>query len=305
MARADSKPSSVDRRTLPLDEYAKRYSLDIQNGPRRDLGHRHLDFHGPWRTADLDGNRCFVSISSTLGVPNYYRPMRLPSDLMQMLDEIQAEDYGVWGGFTMDCDPNAVRSSSYSLQGPLEQYCNRLGIPLYLKTPGKHCAVAERAGRTVYEHCTAAMQDAGVNAAVFMGCAVRMFEQISRCTPKLVLGWRTPHEVLTGRKPVVCQHRPFAPVLIYKGKTARGAQAAFQPRVDRGIYLGCAPRQPLGTFLILNLRTSKKCSTSDVYIVWHYEYCRNCVLIVAAAERSLLPWYFKNKIKLFLLTCAS
>ena len=161
----------------------------------------------------------------------------------------------------MDCDPNALLSKSYSLQGPLEQYCNRLGIPLYLKTPGKHCAVAERSGRTVYEHCTAAMQDAGVNATVFMGCAVRMFEQISRCTPKLVLGWRTPHEVLTGKKPVVCQHRPFAPALIYKNKTARGTQAAFKSRVHQGIYLGCAPRQPLGTFLLLNLQTSKKCTT--------------------------------------------
>ena len=58
----------------------------------------------------------------------------------------------------------------------------------------------------------------------------------------------------------------FAPALIYKNKTARGTQAAFQSRVHRGIYLGCAPRQPLSTFLLLDLQTSKKFPTSDVYV---------------------------------------
>ena len=236
------------------------------------LGDVTIDIHGTWEP-DIDKCTCYLSVNSRGDMPNYYRPMRRPSDLLTTVQQIEVEQGGRFTEVTIDRDVNAVVTSP-SLLGKLEAHfttpLHGLVTKLRTSTPGAHnkSGMSERSGgRTVHEHVTAACEDAGVNAKKVWSYGVRYYEAVENATPRRDLSWQTRHERAYGRRPVVSHfHRFGAPCLLIKVKDERGPAAAWMSRVHRGVWLGPAQGQKPGAYYVLDLETGAVVTERDVYV---------------------------------------
>jgi hypothetical protein len=124
---------------------------------------------------------------------------------------------------------------------------------------------AERAGRTVYEHATAMLFDAGL-APRWWPFAVAHYADVSNSIATKTLTWKTPIEAHFNIKPCVSHFRCFGcPVFIHKSKVNRDSPAAFTSRTQRGIHLGNAVDAKLGVYLIFNLETKAFVKTQSLY----------------------------------------
>ena len=229
------------------------------------------------KNPDLQGAIGYWSFNTRSGsIKAYYNVQeKTGKELINVFGKFR-QKYGTPDLINIDRDPVAVSTSPTHLTA-FEEHCLRPDVMTKVRTSavGAHWqnGPAEgRGGRRVYEAVTAACKDMGVPGHEYRSYAIDMLAHVLDRTPDTKLNGKTPYYMRVGKDPPTAHlHRPFCPVLINIPKEKRTPGPKWRSRVHRGVYLGPAEGQALGTAVVHNLDTGKVHTSRDIY---YDDHCR-------------------------------
>jgi hypothetical protein len=241
-------------------------TLAANNADRR-IGAINIDFHGPF-APDVQGVIGFWSYTPADGNIRTIAPVREKnfSTLAYGLNTF-CTTVGTPTSIIIDRDTSAVANAPAHVT-QFQRACADRGIALGTAPTGCHNenGRAERSGRTIYEHGTAAAETANVDAVRYSSFAAGFANYTMNRTPLKSIEMSTRFYVTHGRQPFVGHmHVPFCPVLVPLDKKARGPTPHWRRRTRRGMFVGYPSDQREGTYLIWCFDTCTLITTPFVY----------------------------------------
>ena len=179
-------------------------STYVANKP---LEYIHSDLWGPAQVDTIGGRRYFLSI-----IDHYSRKVWV--HLLRTKDEA-FENFKNWkilvekqSGFKVKClrTDNGLEFCNKEF----DQFCQQEGIKRHLTVPGtpQQNGTAERMNRTLLEKARCLLISAGMKKSLW-GEAVTTATYLINRSPSSVIGFKTPQEMWTGKKPSLNHLRPF------------------------------------------------------------------------------------------------
>lgn len=179
-----------------------RHDDEISNHP---VGRLDFDTSGPHNPTAITGHRFYVAAILQNSKFCFVQAMKTKSEAPQFVKSVTKWIYNMKNSY-----PSGFRSDNASEFLQLQEFADENGIEYSLATPGSHNQNpnAERSIRTINEMASALLRDANMPNE-YWSYAVEHVAYIRNRIPVAKLGFKTPYEVLLGKKPTLKYLRRF------------------------------------------------------------------------------------------------